>query len=40
MSDDLRLYLKKASDYLGSAKLLVQTEYPNGAITDSYYAFF
>lgn len=40
MSDDLRLYLKKADEYLSSAKLLVQTEYLNGAITDSYYTFF
>lgn len=40
MSDDLRTYLQKAERYLGSAKLLASSEYPNRAVTDSYYAFF
>lgn len=40
MSDDLNFYLQKAANYIGSARLLVASEYPNGAITSSYYAFF
>jgi uncharacterized protein (UPF0332 family) len=40
MSSDLEYYLFKAEKYLGSARLLAETEYSNGAITDSYYAFF
>ena len=40
MSDDLRIYLHKAEQYLAAAKLLATTEFPNGAVTDSCYAFF
>lgn len=40
MSEDLRAYLQKAERYLSTAKLLAASGYPNGAVTDSYYAFF
>lgn len=32
--------MKKAQAYLANAKTLVVSEFPNGAITSSYYCFF
>ena len=40
MSEDLNYCTKKAEAYLANAKTLVATEFPNGAITSSYYCFF
>lgn len=40
MSEDLSHCISKAEAYLANAKTLVNTEYPNGAITSSYYCFF
>ncbi|RYC67738.1 HEPN domain-containing protein [Spirosoma sordidisoli] len=40
MSDDLSNCVRKATGYLANAKILVATDFPNGAITSSYYCFF
>ncbi len=40
MSEDLSHCLTKAEAYLANAKVIAATEYPNGAITSSYYCFF
>lgn len=40
MSEDLGHCISKAEAYLANAKTLVATEFPNGAITSSYYCFF
>ncbi len=40
MSPDLSFYLHKAEEYVGSAHVLIASKFPNGAITDSYYAYF
>lgn len=40
MSEDLSHCIKKAEAYLANAKTIVATEFPNGAITSSYYCFF
>lgn len=40
MSEDLSYCTNKAEAYLSNAKTLVATEFPNGAITSSYYCFF
>lgn len=40
MSEDLSDCIKKAEAYLANAKTIAATEFPNGAITSSYYCFF
>ncbi|GAA4407577.1 hypothetical protein GCM10023187_28340 [Nibrella viscosa] len=40
MSDNLSECLKKVERYLANAHAIFATEYPAGAITPSYYAFF
>ena len=40
MSEDLSYSVKKAEAYLANAKTVAATEFPNGAITSSYYCFF
>ena len=40
MSEDLGYSVKKAEAYLANAKTVAATEFPNGAITSSYYCFF
>lgn len=40
MSEDLNHCIRKAGAYLANAKTIVATEFPNGAITSSYYCFF
>lgn len=40
MSEDLSDCIKKAEAYLANAKTIAATEFPNGAITSSYYCFY
>ncbi|MCY7359601.1 MAG: HEPN domain-containing protein [Rudanella sp.] len=40
MSEDLSQCIRKAEGYLANAKTVAATEFPNGAITSSYYCFF
>ena len=40
MSEDLNHCIRKAEAYLANAKTVAITEFPNGAITSSYYCFF
>ena len=40
MSEDLHHCIRKAEAYLANAKTVAATEFPNGAITSSYYCFF